>query len=290
MTSLITGLDHVTVLVRDLARATADATALLGREASWRTSADGAATAVFTLANTSFELLSADGAGAQGERVRAALDERGEGMASACFRVADIDRAVRRLARLNLAPEAVTETTSIDAATGRSLRWRRSRIPPASAHGVRLFFLERQDERPLSATTDPAAVTGLDHIVVSIRDAERAAALYGARLGLDMRLDLARADWGVRLMFFRCGDLIVELAQRVGEGGRATPGDDSFMGLSWRVADADATRARLAGAGFNVSDVRTGRKPGTKVFTVRDRTSSVATLMIQPAAGRETDA
>lgn len=289
MTSLITGLDHVTVLVRDLARATTDAAALLGRDPSWRTSADGAATAVFTLANTSFELLSAQGAGAQGENVRAALDERGEGMASACFRVPDIDRVVRRLARLNLAPEAVTETTSIDTATGRSLRWRRSRIPPASAHGVRLFFLERQDERPQSVATGPAAVTGLDHIVVSIRDAERAAALYGARLGLDMRLDLARADWGVRLMFFRCGDLIVELAQRLGESGQGTPGDDSFMGLSWRVADADTARARLAGAGFNVSDVRTGRKPGTRVFTVRDRTSSVATLMIQPAAGGAID-
>lgn len=289
MTSLITGLDHVTVLVRDLARATTDAAALLGRDPSWRTSADGAASVVFTLANTSFELLSADGAGTQGEKVRAALDERGEGMASACFRVPDIDRVVRRLARLNLAPEAVTGTTSIDTATGRSLRWRRSRIPPASAHGVRLFFLERQDERPQSVATGPAAVTGLDHIVVSIRDAERAAALYGARLGLDMRLDLARADWGVRLMFFRCGDLIVELAQRLGESGQATPGDDSFMGLSWRVADADAARARLAGAGFNVSDVRTGRKPGTRVFTVRDRTSSVATLMIQPAAGGAID-
>jgi catechol 2,3-dioxygenase-like lactoylglutathione lyase family enzyme len=150
---------------------------------------------------------------------------------------------------------------------------------PAATHEVKLFFLERSDERPASQPTGPALVTGLDHLVISTGDCERAAALYGARLGLDMRLDLTRPDWGVHLMFFRCGDLIVEIAQRLNDA-TAMPAD-RLMGLSWRVADAQATQARLAAAGFDVSEVRPGRKPKTHIFTVRNRTSGVPTLMIQ---------
>ena len=40
---------------------------------------------------------------------------------------------------------------------------------------------------------------------------------------------------------------------------------DNLWGLSWRVADIDATRARLLAAGVDVSEVRAGRKPGTRV-------------------------
>ncbi len=290
MTTPITGLDHVTVLARDLPRAIDDARLLLGREVSWRSRGDGVATAIFTLANTSMEIVAPDGPGAQGERVRAALDERGEGLASACFRVSDIDRLVRRLTRLQLQPEAVADASSVDDLTGSTLRWRRTRIAPSAAHGVRLFFLERTDERPASQLTDPAAATGLDHLVITIADADRAAALYGAKLGLDMRLDLSSTDWGVQLMFFRCDDLIVELARRLATtpDGPVTR-DDSFMGLTWRVANADAARTRLAAAGFDVSEVRAGRKPQTRIFTVRNRTGGVPTLMIEPAprAARE---
>lgn len=57
---------------------------------------------------------------------------------------------------------------------------------------------------------------------------------------------------------------------------------DSFYGLSWRVPHAAQTQQRLADSGFDVSEVRKGRKPGTEVLTVRDRTSGVATLLLQP--------
>jgi hypothetical protein len=38
-------------------------------------------------------------------------------------------------------------------------------------------------------------------------------------------------------------------------------------------------------AGFDVSELRDGRKPGTRVFTVRDGSCGVPTLMIEPAIG-----
>jgi catechol 2,3-dioxygenase-like lactoylglutathione lyase family enzyme len=120
----------------------------------------------------------------------------------------------------------------------------------------------------------------MDHVVVSTPDPERAAALYGARLGLDMALDRSHPEWG-RLMFFRCGDLIVEVSHQPGKP--ADGAQDRLRGMCWRVADIDATHARLMASGVDVSDVRTGRKPGTRVMTVRNSTCGVPTLLVQPS-------
>ena len=70
------------------------------------------------------------------------------------------------------------------------------------------------------------------------------------------------------------------------------PRHDRLWGLSWRVTDIDATRARLMAAGIDVSEVRTGRKPGTRVMTVRSGTCGVPTLLVQPSgkARRRIDA
>jgi hypothetical protein len=46
------------------------------------------------------------------------------------------------------------------------------------------------------------------------------------------------------------------------------------------VRDPAAARARLAAAGFDVSDVRPGRKPGTSVFTVRSGVPGAPSLFI----------
>ena len=149
------------------------------------------------------------------DHLRKLIAESGEGLASICFRVEDIAKAHRRLERLALQPEEVVQVESRDLASGSILRWKRTGAATGQARGVRLFFLQLAEERPRSAAISAAPVLGLDHVVISTDDPERAAALYGARLGLDMALDRSHADWG-RLMFFRCGDLIVELVQRPG--------------------------------------------------------------------------
>ena len=101
----------------------------------------------------------------------------------------------------------------------------------------------------------------------------------GDKLGLRLALDRSAPEWGVRLIFFRTGGLTVEIAHRLGQGEDAA-GPDNFWGLTWRVGDIEAAHGRLAGRGFNVSDVRTGRRAGTRVFTVRDGTMGVPTLFI----------
>jgi catechol 2,3-dioxygenase-like lactoylglutathione lyase family enzyme len=278
---VITGLDHVVILVGDIAAGEAAYKTLFARTPAWRNSGDGADRVLFTLDNMTLELMAPSGEAGNAERIRAVMAEQGEGLASICFRTNDIAKMHRRLDRLTLRPEPIAEAESRDTTSGATLSWKRTRAATDTTRGVRLFFLELAKERPLSVRTSPASITAMDHVVVATADPERAAALYGARLGLDMALDRSHPDWG-QLMFFRCGDLIVEVVHRPGKDTDAAR--DRLWGLSWRVADADATRARLASEGVEVSEVRTGRKPGTRVLTVRSGTCGIPTLLVERTA------
>ncbi|MDI1262373.1 MAG: VOC family protein [bacterium] len=280
---MISGLDHVVVLAGDIHAASAAYQTLLARAPAWQNSGDGADRVLFTLDNTTLELMAPGGEGANADRIRSILDAQGEGLASLCFRTGDIGKMHRRLDRLTLKPDPVADVESRDALSGATLSWKRTRAATETTRGVRMFFLERDQTRPLSVRTAPGAITAMDHVVVATPDPERSAALYGARLGLDMALDRSHPDWG-RLMFFRCGDLIVEVTHRPGK--MADISQDKLSGICWRVADIDATHARLVQAGIDVSEVRTGRKPGTRVMTVRGGTCGVPTLLVQPSPGK----
>lgn len=278
---MITGLDHVVVLLGDLEAGAKAYQLLLGRSPSWRSRTDGTETVLFTLDNMTLELMAPTGSSPTAERIRGVIKVWGEGLASICFGVNDIAKTHRRLDRLALKPDPIAEVESRDLATGTTLHWKRTRATTELTRGVRMFFLELAEQRPRSAATAEAPILGLDHVVVSTEDPERAAALYGARLGLDMALDRSHQDWG-QLMFFRCGDLIVEVVKRPVAGADQT--HDKLWGLSWRVADIEATRARLLAAGINVSEVRAGRKPGTRVLSVRDGTCGIHTLLLERTA------
>jgi len=278
---VITGLDHLVVLLGDLEAGANAYQLLLGRAPSWRSQTDGAETVLFTLDNMTLELMAPAGASPNADRIRGVIKDGGEGLASICFRVGDIAKMHRRLDRLALQPDLIAEVESRDSDSGGILHWKRTRAATDMTRGVRMFFLELAQERPHSAAVAAAPILALDHVVVSTEDPERAAALYGARLGLDMALDRSHQDWG-QLMFFRCGDLIVEVVKRPVAG--ADQAHDKLWGLSWRVADIEATRARLSAAGLDISEARIGRKPGTRVMSVRDGTCGIHTLLLERTA------
>jgi catechol 2,3-dioxygenase-like lactoylglutathione lyase family enzyme len=278
---VITGLDHVVVLIEDINAGAKAYELLLGRAPSWRSASEGSETVLFTLDNMTLELMAPAGSTSTAERIRNVIKIWGEGLASICFRVGDIAKAHRRLDRVALKPDSVVEVQSRDSGSGALLHWKRTRVATELTRGVRMFFLELTQERPRSAVTSEAPILALDHVVVSTEDPERAAALYGARLGLDMALDRSHQEWG-QLMFFRCGDLIVEVVKRPVAGADQT--HDKLWGLSWRVGDIDAARARLVAGGVDVSEVRAGRKPGTRVLSVRNGTCGIHTLLLERTA------
>jgi catechol 2,3-dioxygenase-like lactoylglutathione lyase family enzyme len=245
---VIRALDHVAIAVRDFDAAVDGYRRLLGREPELEPR-EGANRAWFHLANMALEVIAPSGAGPAGDRVAARLDFADEGLWIAAFQVDDVAAASRLLGRRGL--DFILTPGRIGAA-------------PSPAIGP-----------------EDASVPALDHIVVHTPNPDRALGLYGAKFGLDLRLDRANAQWNARQLFFRCGGTVFEVGASL--KAPVTDEPDRFGGLAWRVTNPDAARARMAAAGFDVSEVRNGRKPGTKVFTVRDAPGGAPTLMLMPS-------
>jgi hypothetical protein len=71
---------------------------------------------------------------------------------------------------------------------------------------------------------------------------------------------------------------VVEIAHDLKKGVSDAP--DQLWGLSWRVPDVAKAHARLKAAGLDVSPPRDGRRPGSQVFSVKNQTEGVPTLVI----------
>ena len=150
-----------------------------------------------------------------------------------------------------------------------------------ATHGVPIVLIERSEEpapSPLLKSSEAAAISSLDHVVIRSPNPDRAVALYAGRLGLDLRLDRSNPAWGSRLLFFRCGNLVVEIAHDLKKGVSDAP--DQLWGLSWRATDISKANERLKKADVEVSEPRNGRRPGTQIFTVQSHTANVPTIVI----------
>ncbi|MGZ5948300.1 MAG: VOC family protein [Caulobacteraceae bacterium] len=275
---LIGGLDHIAIAVRDFDAAVDGYRRLLGREPELEPR-DGADRAWFHLANMALEVIAPRnqkgvGEGPAGDRVSAHLDFAGEGLWLAAFQVDDVPAAGRLLSRRGLDVEPVASM---------------ARVRAAGLDFVLTPGRNGAERSPVIGAED-ASVPALDHIVVHTPNPDRALGLYGAKFGLDLRLDRANEQWGARQLFFRCGETVFEVGASL--KAPVTPESldepDRFGGLAWRVTDPEAARERIAAAGFDVSEVRKGRKPGTSTFTVRDAPAGVPTIMIQQTPQMET--
>lgn len=183
------------------------------------------------------------------------------GLQSMSFATPDLDKAATLLER-RAVPTSRTET-------GLSL----------VGYGVAIGVVAQSQEAAAPLSADAAsAVSSLDHVVVRTPNPERAIAFYAGRLGLDLRLDRSNPKWGARLLFFRCRDLVVEIAHDFKKGVSDEP--DHLWGLSWRVPDIAAAHARLKAAGLDVTEPRDGRRPGSQVCSVKNGTAGVPTILI----------
>ncbi len=286
---MLTTLDHTIIAVRDLDAASSDYARLLGREPSWRGAHPelGTANALFRLANGYLELLAPVAADGFARWLHAHLAERGEGLLGLAFGTDDAEDCAKSLAERGVAVTGPLDGHGRDERSGAERRWRYVLLPREATRGVLLFAIEHlspADALPLSEPADPAAaVEGIDHVVVNSEDAEATCALYGERLGLRLALDRRDEERGVRLLFFRVGGVTIEVAARLATEPRPEA-TDRLWGLAYRVPDVAAAHERLATSGCDVSRVRGGRKPGTRVCTVRSPTHGVATLVIGPEA------
>ncbi|GAC78478.1 Glyoxalase/Bleomycin resistance protein/Dioxygenase superfamily protein [Gordonia malaquae] len=172
----------------------------------------------------------------------------GDAEAAVDFAVADLHESVRLLGRRGLAAVLRDETS-----------------------------YELEGVEPVGITVRNGRGDGprVDHVVMYHHDVDAAVALYAGRLGMDLRLDRQIAE-GVAQLFFRTSSVIVEVV-----AGPSMADRDRFGGVAWLVDDIDAEQHRLVDAGLDVSEVRIGRKPGTRVCTLRDRAFGTPTLLIE---------
>ncbi len=284
---MISGFDHAPIIVRDLEAAVAGYTAMLGRAPSWIGRHDGARHAWFQLSNVALEVIAADGAGTTGDNIRSWLEDGDEGPSAIGFSTPAFDEARRTLERRGVAVRAPEEMHSVDE-SGRERVLTFAMTDAVTTRGLQLFLVEREASVarwPVSppVTDETAAIAALDHVVVRTANAEAAIALYGAKLGLDLRLDRSNPDWGSRLLFFRCGDAVVEVGAALNAPVSDEP--DRLGGFAWRAPDPEQARARMAAAGLDVSELRKGRKPGTSVFTIRDAVGGPNLVISATGAG-----
>ena len=239
---MISSLDHLTIRASFVTGAVEAYETLLGRRAQ-----DGR----FRLANVGLEI--------EDDASTARLS----GMVFATRSLADAERLLKR--------RAIEGERTSD----------RLALSPNATHGVPIALIQSKDTPALSGfkeSREDASITELDHVVIRTPDPERAVALYGGRLGLDLRLDRGNPEWGSRLLFFRCGDVVVEIAHDLKKG--TGQGPDELWGLSWRTPDVARCHERLVKSGVEVSAPRAGRLPGTQVFTVQSHTANVPTIVI----------
>lgn len=120
----------------------------------------------------------------------------------------------------------------------------------------------------------------VDHIVLRSNDAQACIDLFAVRLGLRLALDQTVEAWGGRMLFFRSGKLTLEVI--VSEEYDT----HSFWGIAFECANLAAMHRNLQQRGISLSEQREGRKPGTKVATVKSHCLGIPTLLLQPAPKR----
>lgn len=280
--------DHAAIAVRDLATARECYTALLGRAPSWLGAPPraGCAAALYRLDNSDLVLLAPEGEGPLGRCLASRLEGEGEGVFRLAFATPDAARAAQGLRSRGIAAGEPAAGEAGAGASGAVRRWRCVALPREASRGLALIAVERPPAaRPAgpALAAEGSAVAALDHALIASSDLESARRLYGDALGLRLALD-RRFDLGerrLRILFFRIGGVTVEIAGPQRPPERPDP-RDRFGGLALRVPDVAAARARLVAAGRDVSEVRAGAKPGTRVCTVRSGTCGVPTLLIGP--------
>lgn len=254
---MLTYLDHLVLLTRDFTRAVSDYESLFGFAPVRTEDKQGFRTALFRTGNTGLEIMGPESKAAQA-RTAEILGEASSKLTSLAFGVSDLAEAHRILGRRGGEPGDIS--TSF-------------RLSDGVCAGIKTFIV------PEGYADLSGKHIRLDHLVINAPNPDRAIAHYGARLGIRFALDRTNENWGARFLFFKLKDIVLEIIHRMDQDHDPLA-PDVLWGLTWKVDDLAAHHQRLSNQGVTVSEIRTGRKPGTQVFTVKSHTSDIPTLFL----------
>ena len=275
-----TSIDHIIIAVSDLERATDEYQQLLGRTPSWRGSHPdyGTANTLFKLDNTYIELLAAHGKGMAADIVNGMLGERGPCLGGLVFGTENAETFITHARNAGLLASDPIAGHGRDERTGTERRWHNIFWDPTAARGIFSFCIQHDSESTLpdAKPTVGEPISGVDHVVVKTQSVEAAKRFYGDQLGIRLALEQHVPEWGGTQLFFRASSMSIEVI-----ASEKAPEQDELWGLALETKDIDATYNRLVSSGVDVSQVRGGRKPRTRVLTAKSHTLGVPTLLIQ---------
>ena len=272
--------DHIIIAVSDLEKASQDYALMLGRAPSWRGTHPGygSANTMFRLDNCYLELLAATGEGWAGDMVRGVLESQGQSLCALVSGTDDCDGFLENARAHGLEVGDPAPGKGVDDFIGVTRTWQTMHWHRSTARGIFSFCIRHDDLSALkmAEATGAGAVTAVDHVVVQTKSAEAAKRFYGDQLGIRLALEQDVPAWGGTQLFFRTNSMSVEVLATDKAGA-----EDRLWGLALKTDDIVATQKRLSDAGVDVSEVREGRKPGTKVCTAKSHVLDVPTLLIE---------
>ena len=277
---MTTTIDHIIIAVSDLAEASAEYSALLGRSPSWRGAHPdyGTANTLFKLDNTYIELLAPQGEGIAADIVNGILNTRGPCLGGLVLGTENAEGFISHARSEGLEASDPVPGHGVDEQTGAERRWRNIFWDPAAARGIFSFCIEHEagSTLPEAEPYGAGAIAGVDHVVVKTQSADAAKTFYGDQLGIRLALEQDVPEWGGTQLFFRASAMSIEVI-----ASDKAPEQDELWGLALKTDDIEATHSRLSEGQVEVSDIRDGRKSGTRVCTAKSHTLGVPTLLIE---------
>jgi len=135
------------------------------------------------------------------------------------------------------------------------------------------------DAPPVEPATHPNGSQYIDHVVLLTPDLARTTAAL-AEIGLTPRGERDSDTYGapMRQVFFRMGEVILEVIGQIDSAGEGAPG---FFGLAITVGDLDAAGELL---GEHLGDAKDAVQEGRRIATLRHREvgMSVSTAFMTP--------
>lgn len=273
---MLSKLDHITLFVPDLEEAIDNYEVIFGYPSVRQSTdaSDGFASVLFKIGETALQIVSPRTSELSTPNTGHSLEHSSGHISSYSLATDNIHETHRILTRRGLNPTEITEQRYFD-----QLR-KKFTCSKAIIKNVDLEIVEPLNDIETSPEDPASEIQSLDHLVIDTPNVERAAATYGARMGLRLALERSSPEWKVHFLFFRVGSTTFEVVHRLGVDHNTDDLDQPF-GFSWATKDLERTRERLASSGRNVSEIRVGRRPGSRVFTLRDRTCGIPTIFIE---------
>jgi hypothetical protein len=198
------------------------------------------------------------------------------------FSAGDLRASYQGIANQDIDPQRIVLTASL-----RSEEFVQSvsvcKLPEIRFAGLNAYLFESDSnvsdapQRSSAGSVAPSLVSALDHLVVNANDANGVLRCF-ASLGLELKLDQTIERWRVRQLFYRIGNVVIEVMIALDDGAR--PAENGYWGLAYRVPSLSRALQRMNSNNVMTSATREGRKPGTEVATLKSHNLEIATLLI----------